>query len=101
MNAGIIFTGTGPILILTTYESFKDPDLVEKLKVKGIKKFIATEIPLEKVKAKYGNQFHVIMGDLYQSDDLRILDYNGHNVFYNFKFSEMGKPIYYEEEEEG
>ena len=99
MKAGIIFTGTGPILILTTYGSFDDPNLVEKLKVKGIKKFIATEIPLEKVKVKYGNQFNVIMGDLSQSDDLRILDYNGHNVFYNFKFSEMGKPVYHEEEE--
>jgi hypothetical protein len=36
------------------------------------------------------------MGDLNQTDDLRVLDYNGHNVFYNFEFSEMGKPIYHE-----
>ena len=55
MKAGLIFTGTGPMLILTTYESFKDPNLVAKLEVKGIKKFIACELPLEKVKAKYGN----------------------------------------------
>lgn len=96
MKSGIIFTGTGPILILTTYESFDDPKLVEKLKIKGIEKFIASEIPLEKVKAKYGNQFNVVMGDLHQTDDLRVLDYNGHNVFYNFEFSEMGEPIYHE-----
>ena len=96
MKSGIIFTGTGPILILTTYESFDDPKLVEKLKIKGIEKFIASEISLEKVKAKYGNQFNVVMGDLHQTDDLRVLDYNGHNVFYNFKFSEMGEPIYHE-----
>lgn len=96
MKAGIIFTGTGPILILTSYESFEDPKLVEKLDVKGIKKFIASEVPLEKVRAKYGNQFQVVMGDLKQSDDLRILDYNGYNVFYNFSFSEIGKPIYHE-----
>lgn len=97
MNSGIIFTGTGPILILTTYGSFEDPNLVEKLKVKGIEKFIASEIPLETVKAKYGNQFSVVMGDLHQTDDLRVLDYNGHNVFYNFKFSEMGHFVYHEE----
>lgn len=96
MKAGLIFTGTGPILILTTYESFKDPNLVAKLEVKGIKKFIACELPLEKVKAKYGNHFTVVMGDLKQTDDLRVLDYNGYNVFYNFSFSEMGKPIYHE-----
>jgi len=96
MKAGIIFTGTGPILILTTYESFENPKLVEKLGVKGIKKFIAAEVPLEKAKAKYGNHYTVIMGDLNQTDDLRVLDYNGYNVFHNFSFSEMGKPIYHE-----
>jgi len=30
MKAGIFFTGTGPILILTSYESLDDPNLVEK-----------------------------------------------------------------------
>ena len=97
MKAGIIFTGTGPILILTTYESFKDPKLVAKLDAKGVKKFIASELPIESVKAKYGNHFAVVMGDLKQTDDLRVLDYNGYNVFYNFSFSDMGKPVYYEQ----
>lgn len=96
MKAGLIFTGTGPILILTTYETFKDSNLLAKLEVKGIKKFIACELPLEKVKAKYGNHFTVVMGDLKQTDDLRVLDYNGYNVFHNFSFSEMGQPIYHE-----
>ncbi len=36
------------------------------------------------------------MGDLYQKDDLRILDYNGHNVFYNFSLKDLGEPLYYE-----
>jgi hypothetical protein len=96
MKAGIIFTGTGPILILTSYESFEDPKLVAKLGVKGISKFIASELPLETVKKKYGNHFAVIMEDLTQTDDLRVLDYNGHNVFYNFPFSDLGPPIYHE-----
>jgi hypothetical protein len=96
MKAGIIFTGTGPILILTTYDSFDAPKLVEKLATKGISKYIASELPLDKVKAKYGNHFNVVMGDLKQTDDLRILDYNGYNVFYNFRFSEMSKPVYHE-----
>jgi hypothetical protein len=38
MKAGLIFTGTGPILILTTYESFNDPKLVAKFNTKGMKK---------------------------------------------------------------
>jgi hypothetical protein len=98
MKAALIFTGTGPILILTTYDSFKDPKLITKLAVKGIKKYIACELPLEKVRARYGNKYSVIMGDLKQTDDLRVLDYNGHNVFYNFTFADMGKPVYHEGE---
>jgi len=54
MKAGIIFTGSGPILILTTYESFADPKFVEKLTTKGVKKFIAHEVPVDKTKERYG-----------------------------------------------
>ena len=96
MKAGIIFTGTGPILILTTFDSLDDSKLAEKLATKGINKYIASELPLDKVRAKYGNHYNVVMGDLKQTDDLRILEYNGYNVFYNFKFSEMGKAVYHE-----
>ena len=96
MKAGIIFTGTGPILILTSYETLDDPKLIEKLRVKGIQKFIASEVSVDRVKTIYGNHFNVIMGDLNQTDDLRVMDYNGHNVFGNFKFSEMGKAVYHE-----
>ncbi len=96
MKAGIIFTGTGPILILTSYESFTDPKFVAKLRAKGIEKFIAREIAVEKVKEKYGKHYTIVLGDLDQSDDLRVLDYNGHQVFYHFPFSDMGEPIYYE-----
>ena len=96
MKAGIIFTGSGPILILTTHDSFTAPNFVEKLKTKGIKKFIAYEIPIEKAKEKYGLHFPIIMNDLKQSDDLRVLDYNGHHVMNSFSFEEMGNLIFYE-----
>ena len=96
MKAGIFFTGTGPILILTTYESLKDPNLVEKLAQKGIKKYIAFKIPEELVKQRYGKHYNVILSDLKQTDDLRVLDYDGHHVFYNFSLDEIGEPIYHE-----
>lgn len=96
MKAGIVFTGTGPILVLTSFKSFDDTKLVEKLARKGIVKFIAHELDLELVRKRYGQHFQVILGDLKQDDDLRILDYNGHNVFYNFSFKEWGPPIPHE-----
>ena len=96
MKAGILFTGTGPILILTTYESFTDSNFVEKLSAKGIKKFIAYEVSEEKVKQRYGMHFNIILGDLKQTDDLRVLDYDGHHVFNSFSLKEIGDPISYE-----
>lgn len=96
MKTSIIFTGTGPILIMTSYESFTNPEFVEKLAAKGIKKFIASELPIEKVKETYGKHFDIVREDLHQEDDLRVLDYNGHNIFHNFSFAEMGEPVYYE-----
>lgn len=96
MKAGIVFTGTGPILILTTYGSLTDLGFIEKLTVKGIQKFIAYELPLGLVKEKYGQQFAMVTNDVKQTDDLRVLDYNGHNVFYNFSFADMGEAIAYE-----
>ena len=96
MKAGIFFTGSGPILILTSYESLIDPDFVEKLSTKGIKKFIAFEVSEDLLKEKYGQHLDVIMGDLSQTDDLRVLDYDGHHVFYTFTLDELGDPIFYE-----
>jgi len=96
MKAGIIFTGSGPILILTTYDSFEEKEFIEKLAVKGIKKFIAYEIPLDEVKRKYGQQLDVVMNDVKQTDDLRVLDFDGHRVFYNFSLHELGSSYVYE-----
>jgi len=100
MKAGIFFTGTGPILLLTTFGELNEPTLVAKLKQKGIKKFIAYEVPESLVKERYGLQFNIIMGDLKQTDDLRVLDYDGHHVFYNFSLSDLGPAVFHEEKEQ-
>jgi hypothetical protein len=36
------------------------------------------------------------MKDLHQTDDLRVLDYDGHRVFRNFTLTQLGQPIYHE-----
>lgn len=96
MKAGILFTGSGPILLLTSHSSLDDNDLVQKLSAKGIKKFIAYEVSMDLVRDKYGNHFNVVMGDLHQTDDLRVLDYNGHHILNNFRLKNLGTPIYYD-----
>jgi hypothetical protein len=97
MKAGIFFTGSGPILVLTSYESLSEVNLVEKFRAKGIKKFIAYEVPVELVKQKYGTHYDIVMNDLNQEDDLRVMDYDGHHVFYSFSLKKLGEPIYQDE----
>ncbi|MCG6962198.1 MAG: hypothetical protein LJE95_02910 [Acidobacteria bacterium] len=95
MRAYLVFTGTGPILVLTTYPDIGDARLVEKLRQKGIAKFIAYEVPLDRVKRLYGTPFDVIASDLEQAEDMRVLDFNGHHIFCNFSLQELGEPLKY------
>lgn len=96
MKAGIFFTGTGPILVLTSYDSLLNSDLVAKFAAKGIKKFIAYEVSEEKAKEQYKAHYDIIMGDLNQTDDLRVLDYDGHRIFNNFLFKDLGEPLFHD-----
>jgi len=96
MKAYFMFTGSGPIVILTSYDSIEHPELLNSLNSKGISKFIACEVPVEMTKAKYGEHFNVVCRFLKESDDLRVLDYSGQRAFMKFSFKELGPPIYHE-----
>jgi hypothetical protein len=96
MKGGVFFTGSGPVVVVTSYDSFTDPNFLEKLTAKGLKKFIVYEVPVSELKEKYGKHFDVIMNDLHQTDDLRVLDYDGHRVFNNFTLSKLKEPVYFE-----
>jgi hypothetical protein len=96
MKAGIYFTGSGPILILTSYDSLINPELVKKLSGKGIKKFIAYEVSVDSLKKKYGAHYEAVLDDIKQEDDLRVVDYDGHHVYSEFSLKELGNPIFYE-----
>ena len=96
MKAFFIYSASGPLAILTSYDAVTSPALLGKLESKGIDKFIACEVPVDLAKERYGHHFDIVCGDLHETDDLRILDYNGQRVFGNFSFAELGKPVYYE-----
>jgi hypothetical protein len=93
MRCYIVFSGTGPILVLTTFPTLTDERLLRKLEHKGISKFIAHEVPLERVRSLYGVPFEVISADLENTEDYRVLDFNGHHIFSTFSFSEFGEAI--------
>lgn len=93
MRAYVIFSGTGPILLLTTFPDLTDERLVCKLAQKGITKFIGYEVSLDRARSVYGVPFEVISADLESLEDCRVLDFNGHHIFSSFSFADFGKPI--------
>ena len=96
MKCFMLFTGSGPLVILTSYDSATDDDLLEKLRTKGIEKFLAYEIPIPLAEERYGAHFAAVRRDLHQEDDLRVLDYNGDRAFRLFHFHELAVPVTYE-----
>jgi len=97
MKAVMVFTGSGPLLILTSYPSIDDPNFIGKLKAKGIKKFISFEIPIDRCKGLYGISYSDIVEDLQKVDDMRVLDFDGHHIMNNFSLKKTGTPFVYEE----
>ena len=96
MKAALLFAGSGPLAIVTSFASLTDPAFLERLRAKSIQKFIAYEIPMALAEVRYGGHFHVAMRDLRETDDLRVLDFNGEHAFRLFHMKELGAPILYE-----
>jgi len=96
VRAYLVFMGSGTILLLSTYPELTDERLVGKLRYKGIDKFIAYEVDMEAVRARYAESFDNIARDLAGVEDMRVLDFNGHQIMANFSLGELGEPIKYE-----
>ena len=93
MKSLLLLTASGPLLVLTSHESLRDPKLLDALKGRGIGKFVAFEVPLTLAKERSGGHFQVVETDLHETDDLRVLDLNGQRIFQLFRFDELGTPI--------
>ncbi len=96
MKSILLFTASGALIVLTSYASAEDARLLEKLKLKGIGKFIAFEIPLDLTKERYGAHFRTVSHDLHETDDLRVLDFDGQRALRLFRFQELSGPILHE-----
>ena len=92
-RAYIVFAGSGPILLLSTYPKLTDERLVSKLRYKGIDKFIAYEVELGAIRERYAESYESVSRDLEGAEDMRVLDFNGHQIMANFSLDELGDPI--------
>ncbi len=95
LRAYLIFTGSGPILMLSSYPKLTDERLVQKLRYKGIDKFMAYQVDLEAVEGRYPGSFGNAVDDLQGVEDIRVLDFNGHQIMANFSLDALGDPIKY------
>ena len=100
MKSYMLLTASGPIMILTSHDSPMDDVFIGKLKAKGVDKFFAYELPWEEVKTRYGGHFQTVLNDLHETDDLRILDFNGQRIFHLFRLDKLGDAYVHEPEGE-
>jgi len=96
MKAAILFSGVGTMVILTSHESIEDRALLTRLAMKGVSRFIAFEIPVDVAREKYGAHFDVVSRDLHETDDLRVLDFDGRRAMDLLPFDVLGPPIFHE-----
>lgn len=100
MKAYMLITGSGPMLVLSSYESPLADGFLAKLASKGIDKFMAYELDSELVHDRYGAHYGAVLHDGHERDDMRVLDHNGYRVFHRFAFDELGTPVTYEADPE-
>ena len=94
MKAFLLFTHTGPLLILSKYDSINQPELLSKLTAYG--KFIAYELPIEAIQSCYSSRFKSIFQDPRSNEAMIVLDENGESIFTNVSLRVLGSPTIYE-----
>ena len=97
MGAYLVFTESGPILVLTGCPTVLDERVLAALRQRGVDKFIAYEVPVELVHRSYGLPFEVVAAELDDGPALRVLDFNGLHIFASLPISRLGTSVRYEE----
>ncbi len=94
----LVLSGSGPLLLLSSYPSIDDPALIAKLRAKGLAKFLAWEVPVDRLRDLYGYRFRDIAEQLEQYGDMRVLDFDGHRIFLNLSLRDLGEHILFEDQ---
>jgi len=98
MKGILVLSGSGPLLLLSSYPAIDDPGLIAKLRAKGLAKFLAWEVPVEHLRDLYGYTFRDIHEQLESHGDMRVLDFDGHRIFLNLSLHDLGDHILFEDD---
>jgi hypothetical protein len=93
MRSYLVLTETGPLLVMTSNACVTGEALLDSLRHRGIEKFIAYEVPTDRLHEFYGLPFEIIAADIERGKGLRVLDFDGPHIFDCVPFSELGNPI--------
>jgi hypothetical protein len=96
MRSYLVLTESGPLLVMTAHSCITEEGLLESLRHKGIDKFIAYEVPVDRLHDYYGLPFEVIAADIERGKELRVLDFDGPHIFECVQLSELGRAVHYE-----
>lgn len=98
MTALLVFVECEPFIVMTSRAAVDDGRLAEVLTRRGFPKFIAHEVPLEKLRLRYGVPFEVIEADVREGNDVRVLDFNGNHIFEKLSLTDLGECIRHDPE---
>ena len=97
MKAAIVVHAGGPILVLTSCGTIANPLFIEGMRAKGITKYIAYEVPVERCERLYHKYYRTVSEELSRECALGVLDFDGRRIFLNFPLNELGEPVIVEE----
>jgi hypothetical protein len=100
MKAAIVVHAGGPILVLTSCGTISSPLFSEGMRGKGISKFIAYEVSVERCRQLYQKYFRNVTEQLERECSLGVLDFDGQRIFLNFPLHELGEPVIVDETRE-
>ncbi len=98
MKCFLLLPYSGPMLVLTKYDSLMQPEILEKLGAYG--KFIGFEVPMEVIRTQYGAHFEHVLKDPNENQELIVLDPESQRIYTNIDFHLLSNPVYYEPKQE-
>lgn len=93
MRSYLVLAENGPLLVMTSLPRITESTLLDALHRKGIEKFIAYEVPVDRLHQFYGVPFEVVASDLERGKEMRVLDFDGHHIFDCLSLSDLGQEI--------
>lgn len=90
MTAFLVFTEIEPVIVVVSKDEAANGCLSDDLSRVGVRRFLAHEIDVDRLREIYGVPFEVIEKDVKNGKGLRVLDSNGAHALAKVDFADLG-----------